>query len=228
MLRVEFNQHFNGRIPSFDFYTDFSPGLEIYQTALARIEALWPSPKVLEVIEESIFKKPDANTEAFNLEAYRELLLLYAVAKEIISPEISGRGELLNLNIEDFGPGAKDANSSKFQATPIQPLSAIVAGDKERESQMLQALVVLPPLPRLNPDIDITRLVSQSVGLTSKPESDSQFFAQFSASTIEDHAVASLVLTTELPQVKGAGNFLDFDPFEPAVEANDKLNRPVF
>ncbi|MES2944244.1 MAG: hypothetical protein V4772_15345, partial [Pseudomonadota bacterium] len=82
-LREDFNQRFNAKIPSFEFYTLGSLGLEAYQGALSRIVALWPSPKVLEVIEESIFRGADSNAEAFDLEAYRELLLLYSIAKEI-------------------------------------------------------------------------------------------------------------------------------------------------
>lgn len=87
LLRLEFNRVFNTKVPSFDLYTGTSLGLEAYETALSRIVSLWPTPKVLEVIEESVFRKPGGQAEAFDLEAYRELLFLYGIAKEIVQAQ---------------------------------------------------------------------------------------------------------------------------------------------
>ena len=56
---------------------------------MTRIVALWPTPKVLEVIEESTFRKPDSKSEVFSLAAYRELLLLHAIAKQVVTPSAS-------------------------------------------------------------------------------------------------------------------------------------------
>lgn len=56
---------------------------------MTRIVALWPTPKVLEVIEESTFRKPDSKSEVFSLAAYRELLLLHAIAKKVVTPSAS-------------------------------------------------------------------------------------------------------------------------------------------
>ena len=65
---------------------------------MARIVALWPSHKVLEVIEESIFRKPGSvEGEAFDLDAYRELLLLYAIAKEVVEPD----DEMMDFDVSE-------------------------------------------------------------------------------------------------------------------------------
>ena len=89
-LREEFNLQFNAGAPPFENYSDNSKGLESYETAFGRIQALWPQPRVLDVIEKSIFKEPnDPDGEVFDLEAYRELLLLHAVAKEMISRDLA-------------------------------------------------------------------------------------------------------------------------------------------
>jgi hypothetical protein len=77
---------FNAQVPAFDDYTMDSHGLEFYVAAWTRIESLWPTPKVLDVLEESIFRKPDSRSEVFSLAAYRELLLLHSIAKKIIAP----------------------------------------------------------------------------------------------------------------------------------------------
>ena len=166
-LREDFNQHFNATVPAFALYTDTSPGLAAYETAMSRIEALWPSPKVLELIEESIFRRPDAATKAFDLGAYRELLLLYGVAKEIVKPELGAdEGELL-FDLPEATLGMADAKSwnqpgsksSKFMATSIQPLSATVRKNEDQEAVPASFSVLPKPSPRLGLDIDLNQLV---------------------------------------------------------------------
>jgi hypothetical protein len=84
-LRADFNRRFNAGAPAFEQFSDEGRGLESYERALARIQALWPQPCVLDVIEQSIFREEDdPQAEVFDLEAYRELLLLYAMAKDMI------------------------------------------------------------------------------------------------------------------------------------------------
>ena len=107
-LRDEFNRVFNAGAPPFERYADQGRGLEAYETAFSRIQALWPQPRVLDLIERSIFRDDqDERTEVFDLEAYRELLLLHAMAKDIIH-----RGE---------SPAKPDAPEG-FQHTAMQPL----------------------------------------------------------------------------------------------------------
>lgn len=87
-LAEEFERAFNADVPPFDKYTDAGKGLEHYRSALARIESQWPAPSTLALIEELIFRKPGVHEDgAFDLTAYQELLLLYALAKEVIEPE---------------------------------------------------------------------------------------------------------------------------------------------
>lgn len=107
-LRDEFNHVFNAGAPPFNQYADAGRGLDAYETAFSRIQSLWPQPKVLDLIEESIFRDAnDDQVEVFDLEAYRELLLLHAIAKELIH--------------RDEAPGA---SHSEFRQTSMQPLKA--------------------------------------------------------------------------------------------------------
>lgn len=109
-LRDEFNRVFNAGAPPFDRYADQGRGLEAYETAFSRIQALWPQPRVLDLIERSIFRDDqDERTEVFDLEAYRELLLLHAMAKDIIH-----RGTTPD----------KLESPEGFQHTAMQPLKA--------------------------------------------------------------------------------------------------------
>lgn len=85
-LRADFTRAFNVQMPLFNAFAGVSKRLEAYPGTLSRIEMLWPSIEVLDVIEASIFRRPngsDAEGDAFDPEAYRELLLLFSVAKEV-------------------------------------------------------------------------------------------------------------------------------------------------
>jgi hypothetical protein len=120
--RQEFHSVFNAVAPTFESYREQAEGLQAYHGALSRIVALWPSPKVLDVIEESIFRKPgQEGSEAFGLEAYRELLLLYHIGKDVIE-----EGE----SLADFGPSS--GSRPDFSHTSIHPLSASIAASKRK------------------------------------------------------------------------------------------------
>ncbi len=126
-LRKDFHRMFNAQVPAFDDYAIDTHGLEFYVAALTRIESLWPTPKVLDVLEESIFRKPDSRNEVFSLAAYRELLLLHSIAKKLISrpgqPEEKG-GDPAPASALDV-PAALPQTTS-FGPTNILPLSARV------------------------------------------------------------------------------------------------------
>jgi pilus assembly protein FimV len=88
LLRSDFQRVFNAEVPGYDSTPTVSGGLEDYPRALSRIAALWPSPKVMDVIEESIFRRPGMGEgEPFDLEAYRELVMLYNLGREVVQPE---------------------------------------------------------------------------------------------------------------------------------------------
>ena len=124
-LRKDFNQFFNVKIPDMDLYNDSSRGLETYQVVLTRIKFLWNSPKILDVIETYILKKPDVDFDVFELEAYRELLLLYAVAKEIISSVAPAYNEILNFDLPLFEPSGNQVNTLNFQGNLIPYSSSL-------------------------------------------------------------------------------------------------------
>lgn len=161
-LREEFNHLFNAGAPPFEQYSDESQGLEAYETAFGRIQALWPQPRVLDVIEKSIFREPgDPETEMFDLEAYRELLLLHAIAKDMIK-----RDEIDSKPTEDF------------QHTAIRPLKA--AGNKVLAAAVAASVAAgreTQPLdttphasPRLGLDVDLDELSEISAFEASLPE----------------------------------------------------------
>lgn len=151
LLRTDFNLAFNAEVPVFDEYSNDSHGLEFYASALSRIESLWQTPRVLNVIEETIFRKPDSKGKAFSLVAYRELLMLHAIARETSEPPAG------QADFEMSGPLALPV--SGFSATHTQPLSAEL-----REMSVRQPLAAInldltqpPDSCGLGLDIDLSR-----------------------------------------------------------------------
>ncbi len=78
--RDAFNRIFNSQIPAFGAFTQEGQTLEGYPAVLRTIESQWGTPKVLDAIEACLFRDT-AEGKPFDLAAYRELLLLYAMAQ---------------------------------------------------------------------------------------------------------------------------------------------------
>lgn len=167
-LRKEFNQLFNAGAPPFEQYSDASEGLEAYEYALGRIQALWPQPRVLDLIEESIFRDPNGDpnaptTEVFDLEAYRELLLLHAMAKDIIQRDVTSPSAMMD-----------------FQHTAVQPLKAKPKGQPKATRSFVAAAAprkepaqtALPASPRLGLDIDLNAFSDSPSFDVTLPEDD--------------------------------------------------------
>ncbi|MBX3659422.1 MAG: hypothetical protein KF740_13390 [Ramlibacter sp.] len=228
LLRDDFNKVFNAEVPVFDAFSDQSSGLEAYHNALARIEALWPSSKVLDIIEESIFRKPGRGSgEAFDLEAYRELLLLYAMAKDVV--ERGGTAEF-----ELSGPNQAERDSqppSGFSHTNIQPLSASldsrlrdsvgdsVSGDEEAGGS-LPDISMPRPSPRLGLDIDLSEPAPLSSAFMeigryeTPPEERPEHPSRISDSGVPD---------SDKP---ADSHLIDFDLFDAATERDIAPQKP--
>ena len=115
----EFERAFNAQVPAFEQFAEVGHGLEHYRATLARIEAQWPEPGTLGLIEELVFRKPGArgDDESFDLAAYRELLLLYSVAKEVIDPDSAPPTPVTPLSFLD----THDAELEPSRASMIAP-----------------------------------------------------------------------------------------------------------
>lgn len=132
-LRQSFNAQFIGGAPEFDHYSHSRRGLERYEAALARIQAEWPHRSVLQVIERAIFRHdPDTPVEVFDLEAYRELLLLYGIAREVIAWNEEGGGPplppVMAMPVADaHAHGDGKEVESAFEATVPDSMSVPLA-----------------------------------------------------------------------------------------------------
>jgi hypothetical protein len=167
-LRDEFNHVFNAGAPPFNRYTDGGRGLEAYETAFSRIQSLWPEPRVLDLIEESIFRDvSDDEVEVFDLEAYRELLLLHAMAKDLIQRDdrpAAGHSEFRHTNMQPL----------KAEGRPAGPVTRKTAvadgppGGRNTQPMLLDAL--LPASSHLGLDINLNELSEFSAFEALLPE----------------------------------------------------------
>ncbi len=84
-LRHDFEWLFNIRLPNFDAFGDDPRGLEDHPILLARIEALWPDPAVVDLINEGILEVTgdSASGRSLGLQAYRDLLFLHQIAQQL-------------------------------------------------------------------------------------------------------------------------------------------------
>ena len=122
-LRQDFSRNFNAGVPQFEHFEEAGRGLEHYGGTLARIEAQWPASGTLPLIEELVFRKPGKRDEdSFDLAAYRELLLLYSVAKEVIDPNSAPPAPVTPLSYADthFHPPLATA-PAPLTAQPAAP-----------------------------------------------------------------------------------------------------------
>lgn len=160
-LREDFNRLFNGRVPEFALFKDEGKDLESYPDVLSRITALWPTPKVLEVLEACIVGDPrDARSQAFDLAAFGDLLLLHAIAQgRAVVPE-QGRRE----------PGAGATIGDAISATPSLPTAVTPYASRVPSggtaSVELDLSLEEVPRPRVL-DLDLTDLGIE--GFTFKP-----------------------------------------------------------
>jgi hypothetical protein len=164
-LREEFNHVFNAGAPPFDSYSQRGLGLESYETAFSRIQALWPQPRVLDLIEQSIFRDAtDSSTEVFDLEAYRELLMLHAIAKDLIqrdSSPVRTSGDFQHTAMQPLKAAGKSA--------PVVAMPPATAADRQLTQPM--ALNDIPPASsRLGIDIDLDDLSGVARFEASLPE----------------------------------------------------------
>jgi hypothetical protein len=126
-LRAQFNGKFGERCPSFEKFLVSRRGLDRYEKAFSRIQSLWPTRAVLDLIERTIFPHPsDALAdETFDLEAYRDLLLLYGIAREVCFGESSefsaGSGPFIPMPVTSEAAARGGAQAG---VTLLSPLSA--------------------------------------------------------------------------------------------------------
>lgn len=132
--RERFNQRFNAHAPAWDAAGGEGRALEAYPQVVAWLQRVWPQPLDAMAELESLLFRRDGG-DLFELPAYRELLMLYGVAHELLDDR-SGGGHAVDVLLP-----LNDANA--FMQTSPRPYF----GDETR------AIEVQPTAP-LDLDLD--------------------------------------------------------------------------
>lgn len=161
-LRQQCQQGLNVRLPGFhEFGAVGGRTLDNYPEVWARLQSHWPHPTTLEVIEELLFRRgTDDDGEAFDLAAYRELLMLYALVQEqsfAAGQEWPSLDDLLRLPRRD-------------SETPVPALAAsAVAGTAPATADPFNLVLdpqrgdFQPTWPPALLDLDLERLESSQI-----------------------------------------------------------------
>jgi pilus assembly protein FimV len=213
-LRVDFNRIFNAEVPPFEGFRQRGEGLDAYEGALSRIQSLWNTPRVLDVIEESLFRKPGQPSEAFGLEAYRELLLLYAIANELMDSPREPDFDPTDLPVSPTGSfpvGAeREPEADADSLTELQPLSASAPYGVGELAMTTPAGLTTSRSGRVGLDIDLT---DAWLGVDS-PEGDD-----------------TVILRSRKPEAfqPASSAWLDFDlsDIRPAVKDADAVDETI-
>lgn len=153
-FREDFNLLFNARVPEFAAFRNEGKSLEEYPHVLAHITALWSTRKALMVIEASIFRDSlDDRSTPFDLAAFRDLLLLHAIAQSFtIREEPTSDLAPLRANMAPISKGARlSALAGSADASvdlPLPPLSGLAEVDISLNSSGV-GLLPNPTLPNL-------------------------------------------------------------------------------
>jgi hypothetical protein len=123
-VQEEFNGRFNAYAPSWDADLQHGHALEDYPGVIERLQQLWSQPaQAMEVLEKSL-TRPDDTVETFDLPAYRELLFLYAVARDLSERDAQERApvDLLQQEASNLMSGGAEVVDSV--ASSFEPLMA--------------------------------------------------------------------------------------------------------
>lgn len=123
-VQQAFNQRFNAHAPTWESNLQHGHELADYPGIVERLQALWPSPvNAMEVLEKSL-TRPESSADTFDLPAYRELLFLYAVARDLSEREMGERPRVDLLASEPAKPTAATPFDLSDDDSVIEPLMA--------------------------------------------------------------------------------------------------------
>jgi hypothetical protein len=90
--RARFNRRFNAYAPDWDTGPAAGRSLEDYPETIALLEGAWSSPIDAMAILEGLLFKRDDTSELFDLPAYRDVLVLYSLARDLWQHGDGGTG----------------------------------------------------------------------------------------------------------------------------------------
>lgn len=196
----EFGHGFNVAVPAFEQFTGGDRGLEHYPEVLLLIVEKWPSQGTADLIEAFVFRKPGSADDVFDLPAYQDLLMLYAVARDL--SEYAGPWGVPRELPAAPPPVAVLPGHGEHAYQPTTPMPYLRAEAAEQGSAPdTQERSVPPPLELDLSDLDRTAFETLRAPIEPEPPAS----RPQSVPPIDPHLI-------------------DFDPFDP--DPNQGERRP--
>jgi len=128
-IRERFNRRFNAYAPEWGVDPETGFDLEGYPEVLGRLQGIWQMPSMaMELLDTQLFRRDAGPT--FDVPAYRELLFLYGIARDLAERDLPSSGVDLLLPIgEDEHPTG---------AGPIVALSPEAGAEPESDAAHFQ------------------------------------------------------------------------------------------
>ncbi len=143
--RARFNHRFNAYAPDWEADPAEGRSLEDYPAVVARLQMVWPSPiDAMAALESLLFRK--SRGELFDMPAYRDVMFLYSLARDLLDrePLESGRVDVLlpigdgadftqPMSLDDLPP-AFDSELVPLDNAPTVPVDLDVTQPQVPES----------------------------------------------------------------------------------------------
>jgi len=117
-IRERFNRRFNAYAPEWDVDPELGLSLEGYPEVMSRLQKAWASPsQAMDLLDASLFRRDAGPT--FDVPAYRELLFLYGMSRDLAERDTSPQGVDLLLPLND--EPASMLSSVQASTPPAEP-----------------------------------------------------------------------------------------------------------
>ena len=172
-LATEFSKLFNGEVPTFQAFEEKTVGLEAYSSLLSRIENEWRTSNIINILEQFVFRSDEFSGGTLNMEAYRELLLLHSVVKDISeNPNVPETLSPANFDLSEKAgspallvpPDNRASRLARVEHTVFSPLQSKFLTEEDGESPSTDSRTSFFQKPvgaRIGLDIDLSSNVQE-------------------------------------------------------------------
>lgn len=168
-VRGDFTRLFNASLPEFSDFDLEGRSLEEYPGVIDRLIAAWRRPTVVATLEQMVCRDPvsEAARDTFDLAAFRDLLLLHAVAQSVVGTA-GGPSRVAPAAAVAAGTSAQiDIDLSELLMTEAVPTLAMPRDDAPAAASPRAATPTSPVPPGNLIDFDLS-----DVGLAGQPGKD--------------------------------------------------------
>jgi hypothetical protein len=158
--REEFNVQFTGRILDYSNFLLEGNGLDAYEEICQQIVVLWPTEYTIDFIEQCLVRTPDDDPEqGIDLEAFKDLLLLYGVLRRLEQTDESA-----------YLPFSTSRTANAPSVVPNEPSSHAKA--EGATSPPLPVIEAEPPVVDVDLDLDLHLDIDLDIDLDLNESAD--------------------------------------------------------